>query len=327
MNDSPAPTATPLHKPLTRTAFSWVLRGGIAGLLIWITLWSLQGVSALFQSPPPPVERDERPAFNPISAFSPEKLNSGTWQFLDAPFTFSARTLPGDHARKSFLELPDADLATEIASTDQSRDLLKLLKTYGTRSKRQGFNQYSLDQLGIQILAFTRPHPTQQPGSTEQPGSIEQPQRAEQIVSFRWLIPMGEDQFWLITQAPTGNSAHTSASSANPSGSPSILPTQISHRPLAVRTDDSGKIFSQLILAETSLPDLLDQLQRNSWKFDAPPDHLRSGFVTIYLQRRSEAFWMLITPVDDSPSLRILLLRDDSLPPTSATNSSVEATP
>lgn len=312
MNDNPASTVTSMRKPLTRTAFSWVLRGGVAGLLIWVTLWSLQGISALFQSPPPPVERDERPSFNPAAAFSQSKLDSGSWQFLDAPFSYSARTLPTAQARKSFLELPEADLPTEFTSTNQSRDLLKLLKSYGSHSKREDFHQYSLDQLGIQILAFTKP------GTSEQP---------EQIVSFRWLIPMGEGQSWLITQAPAGNSAHSSASSVNTSDSPSIIPSQISHRPLAVRTDDSGKIFSQLILAETTLPDLLDQLQRNSWKFDAPPDHLSSGFVTIYLQRQSEAFWMLITPADDSTSLRILLLRDDTLPPSSATNSSIEASP
>jgi hypothetical protein len=297
--------------PLTKAAFSWALRGGIAGLVIWISLWSLQGISALFQSPPPPPQVAEKPAFNPISALSLSNLDSGAWQFLDSSSSLSAQTLPISNAEASLLELPSTQLVTNHSLTDQSQDLLKLLKAHGKATRRADFNQYRLDQLGIRIVGFTQPGPP------------------ERLIALRWLIPLGEDKAWLIVQTSSNSSSPSPpvTESSSTSTVSTVIPAQILHRLLARRTDDSGKTFCQLIVAESPLPDLLDQLRRNSWKFDAPPNHLSSGFVTIYLTRRSDAFWMVVSPVADSTSLWILLLRDDNPSPPSAAQSSVEASP
>lgn len=308
MTEPPAIAETAVRKPLTRTALSWAARGGIAGLVIWIALWSLQGISALFHdaSSPPPVA--EPPTFNPTSALSLAQFDSGAWQFLDGPGTLSTQTLSTSEAEAKLLEIPSTDPSGDLSDTAQSSDLLKLLKEYGTRTRRSDIDQYTLNQFGIRIVAFVHPKPD------------------ERLVAVRWLIPQGEEKAWLITQTLDADS---SPSPPNPptTSEPSIIPPQIPQRLLAHRTDARGETICRLIIADTTFPDLLDQLQRNSWKFDAPPDNWRSGFVTIYLQRQSEAYWMVVTPVADSTSLRVLLLRENSLPSPSATTTSTEASP
>ncbi len=308
MTEPPAITETAARKPLTRTAISWAARGGLAGLVIWISLWSLQGISALFHdaSSPPPVE--EPPTFNPTSVLSLAQLDSGAWQFLGAPGTVSTQSLSTSAAEAKLLELPSTDQSHDVSVTPQSQDLLKLLKEFGSKTNRSGIDQYTLDQFGIRIVAFVKP------------------KRDEQLLGVRWLIPQGEEKSWLITQTLENNSGATPTNSPTAT-SASILPPQIPQRLLAHRTDAQGETICRLIIADTTFPDLLDQLQRNSWKFDAPPDNLRSGFVTIYLRRQSEAYWMVVTAVADSTSLRVLLLRENSLPSPSPTTTSTEASP
>lgn len=268
---------------------AWAIRGGLAGLLVWISLWSLQGISALFHSPPPPVA--EQPDFNPASALSLARFDSGAWQFLDSEESVSLETLPDSEAKRRWEQAPEHPGSQSLFPEKQSTHILELLKRSGTKKTHPGYRQYSLEYGGIHLAALIRDA------------------EPSEIVSLRWLIPLGAGKSCLVTKpAAPGHSARTNLAT---SALEPVLPSRIPQQLLAVRSDDHGRTLCQSLNVSMSLVDLLDQLRKNSWKVDAPAHEVERGFVRIYITRETDAFWLLANPSPSSSSLRILLLRDD----------------
>ncbi len=260
--------------------------------MIWLGVWSLQGISALVR--PAVVDTPvEKPIFHPNKIFSTEQLQSGAWQFLDENWQLTAESLPTARAKTKIATLPQTVDSPLPTMTTESRDLLRLLQAQGKRSSEKNFWRYSLRQQGFQIEAYT----------------LQQP--ADQLVCVRWLIPLEPGKSWLIEQQPAEPRSAVSQTTT-PQSTVDVIPDGIPHQLLAQRADASGQTYCQLLLADVSLGDLLHQLRKNSWTAEAPGQETGSEFVTIYLSREATAYWMIATPVAKSQSLRILLLRDQS---------------
>ncbi|MFO1019424.1 MAG: hypothetical protein U0903_01800 [Planctomycetales bacterium] len=281
----------PSTKPsIVRLGARWGVRGGIAGLVIWLAWWSMQGISALVATP----VVENRPAsapITPLEVLREPDLSGGMWQFLDEGGEMDAQILPRKNASSEILASPPqlAALAETAKGSPNPRgdELLRLLKRNGKMRGAGVFQRYHLKQWGHEIVAYTLPKPE------------------ERLVLVRLLVPYGTERAWLIDYALQGKPAGSLSAASSP------LPEKIPQRLICQRMDGSGKVFSQLFVIEGKLPDLLEGLRQNSWEFDKSPKPDTSEFVTIHLARRSESYWVIVTPLPGGSRLRILLVRDD----------------
>lgn len=280
MQSQTAPTVS-AKTGLQRVRF-WAARGAAGGLLVWLCVWTMQGVSALFE----PVESatiSEERSFPPLESLVIQAPEEGRWEFHEGGGELRGEAVATQLGREKLREIPDVQ---GKASPVKDQGMLELLKSRGERIEGEEFTGYSLGGGGFEAAGFV----------TEK--------SPEELVVVRWLIPIDGARSWLLEQRGGGDGS----SSTKPKRT--ILPEGISQQLLTERLDARGECQCQLLLAETTLPDLLDQMRRNSWEIKSPYDLSGEEFVTISLTRNDDCFWMVVTPVANSRSLRILLLRD-----------------
>lgn len=277
---------TQIESPsLGRRIVSWAFRGGVAGLILWLSVWSLQGISA-FVRPVTATQPDAKPEFNPLQFTQSLDLASGAWQFLDDGGDISAAALSAPEAERRILALPAVTFDDNRSQTGEFQDVLHVMRLQGEVTAAGGLWRFSLQQMGFHVVAFTRD------------------QAGRNLLAIRWLIPLGHDKFWLVEQTPSDRK-HAVTSKAK-----TIIPRSITSRVLAMRSDKAGNQICQLIQVDSSLAVLLGELGQEGWQIEAPMGELKPGFATIYLSRQAASCWMVASPNSDATSLRILILND-----------------
>jgi hypothetical protein len=252
--------------------------------------WTIQGISALAR--PAIIEQPpSKPVFNPIEMLNAQDLDAGAWQFLDPHYDLSAEFLSIAEAQAKIVELPRASIAMLPTMSRQHKDLMKLLQTQGKKVSAGPYWQYSLQQQGFQVVAF------------KLRGA------EDHLVSVRWMIPITAQKMWLLEQSPHDGTSSTNTKMAT------IIPGQVPHHLLAQRVDGTGLPYCQLIVVDMALIPLLEELHNDAWETSVPEHDTETEIATIHLVRGNAGYWMVASSIANSKSIRVLLIRDSTRPP------------
>jgi hypothetical protein len=280
-------TLPPVTTSLIRTACSWGVRGALAGFVIWVCFWTIQGISALAR--PAIIEQQpSEPVFNPIEMLNAQDLDAGAWQFLDPQYDLSAEFVSIAEAQAKIIELPRVSEGMPPKLSRQHKDLLKLLQTQGKKVSAGPYWRYSLQQQGFQVVAFKR-------------RGVE-----DELVSVRWMIPITAQKMWLLEQSPHDGTSSKSEKMTT------IIPDQVPHHLLAQRVDGTGLPYCQLVVVDVALIPLLEELHKNAWETSVPEHDTDTEIATIHLVRGNAGYWMVASSIPNSKSIRLLLIRDST---------------
>ena len=284
------------NKSFVTRVLSYALRGGIAGLILGVGIWTLQGIAALFHSDPEVVQSpaDEPP---PLESLAAAELMAGAWNFMDEGWSISAELLAEEDARQAFsastVSIPPV---LHSATNHHGDELLAVIKQRATRTRDGKLWRYAVSQGGCEMQVY----------ATDTKPEIFQ--------HAALLVPYGDSQTWLMRFHPDAGESAPAKSELSP------LPASVPSRLLCQRKNSAGEVFCQLLRVQATYAELLRALHRDRWEIDEPSGKVGSGFVTIHVHRAAESFWMVASSFEDDPSLRVLIVHDLPNPITSNKN-------
>lgn len=290
MNDT---THTPptSQTPLSRRLLSYALRAVVAGVILGVAVWTLEGIVALFQPgevATSTVAIGSNNAPSPLAPLVQTDVMSGAWNFMDQGWDISAELLDVAEAERLLKENDNA-AATPTPSADAGRRgeaLLAAIKSQAERSRVGDLWRYSLARNGCAMEVYA---------------TAEEAERFQHAVT---LVPYGDDQAWLLRFVP-GNSL-----AIDEPGIETPMPAAVPAKLLCARRDGSGEILCQLWSVDTPLVDLLNALARDGWEIDRPSGERDSSFVTIHIRRAEDSYSLVAAAFESDSALRVLVVHD-----------------